>query len=166
MKKFTVWLVALLLVSVMATGAAALLKMAALGAMYSYSGGSMSGIGAQVSLPLIPMVDTNLEGVFVSGTGYSIIPVTLNADFGFPLTPFYAGVGVGTALFSASGATVPAPIIYNVHAGWKKNLAPLTSAFIQAGYEVMSLSLSAGTFPLSSSNLSGISIKGGVSFGL
>ena len=166
MKKLTVLLVTLLLVSFMATGAFALLKVAALGAMYSYTGGSLTGFGAQVSLPLIPLVDTNLEGVIISGTGYQIIPVTLNAEFGFPLTPFYVGGGVGTALFSASGATVPTPIIYNIHVGWRKTLAPLTSAFVQAGYEAMSLSLTAGTFPLPSLNLSGISVKAGASFGL
>ena len=59
------------------------------------------------------------------------------------MTPIYAGGGIGTALFSATGVSIPTILIYNVHVGYRKNLAPLTSVFIQGGYEVINMSITA-----------------------
>ncbi|MBU0687761.1 MAG: hypothetical protein KKB81_07985 [Candidatus Margulisbacteria bacterium] len=169
MKKLSILLIALLLVAFTCTGASALLKVSALGAYYSYNGGSLTGYGLQVSLPIIPLLDTNVEAIMCPGTSggvnYSFMPITLNAEFGIPMTSFYLGGGVGTALFNATGVTIPTPIIYNVHAGYRHNLAPLVSAFIQAGYEVINMTVTTGTLPLPH-NLSGFSVKGGIGFGL
>lgn len=169
-KRLVVVLVSCLALLVTCSAASALLRGALLVASYSFANETIVGYGAQLEIPVLPLVDTNLEVILCpgrsGGVDYTFIPVSINVKRSIPLTPCYFGGGIGSAIFNASGVTVPAAFTYNVFVGGEKDLAPLVKGFAQAGYESVNFTTTAGTFPLSTSSLSGFSAKVGVSAGL
>ncbi len=144
----------------------ALIGVGVLAANYGTAGGNITGIGLDVEVPLIPLLTTRIEAVMMtSGSNslgtYTVTPILLKGSYKFPLTPIYVGGGIGTALFSQAGYSVPSPMIYDVFIGYEQNFAPLVSGFVQVGSENMQFSY-AGI----EQNFSGTCLKGGVRFGL
>lgn len=145
----------------------ALIGVGVLAANYGTAGGNITGYGLEVEVPLIPipLLTTRIEAVMTSGSNglgtYTVTPILLKGSYKFPLTPIYVGGGVGTALFSQAGYSVPSPMIYEVFIGYEQNIAPLSSVFVQVGSENMQFSYSG-----IDQNFSGTCFKGGVRFGL
>ncbi|MDI6731053.1 MAG: hypothetical protein QME05_00540 [Candidatus Margulisbacteria bacterium] len=162
---------ACLAVALMVVGGSvdALVSVGALAANYSAPGGNVSGYGLEVEIPLLPLLTTRVDATFASGTNaggtYNITPVMLNGSYKFPLTPIYVGAGVGTALFTQVGVTVPSTVIYDVFLGYEQGILPMSSVFIQAGSMNMILNYSIGGVTINQ-NMSGTSVKGGVRFGI
>lgn len=149
----------------------ALIGVGVLAANYGTAGGNITGYGVEIQLPFspIPLLTTQVEAVMTSGSNtagtYNVTPILLKASYKFPFTPIYVGGGVGTALFSQAGYSVPSPMIYDVFIGYEQNFAPLVSGFVQVSSENMEFKYSDGLVDIDQ-NFSGTCFKGGVRFGL
>ena len=127
------------------------------------------GYGLDVEVPLlpIPMVKSRIEATMSSGAGFSITPILVTGTYKPPLMPFYGGAGVGTVLYSRSDAnfSVPTTMIYDVFVGYEQNFMPMSSYFVQVGYEVMRISYTLASVSYTA-DFTGMSVKGGVRFGI
>lgn len=128
------------------------------------------GYGLDVELPFlpIPLFTSRLEvNQLQSAEDFSLIPIMLTESFQFPLLPFYAGFGVGVTLFSSANSSFVSPsgvMNYSAFVGYQNQFAPLTSYYIQIGYEVSKFD-----YEINSQNFSfdrtGMGLKGGLRFG-
>ncbi|MCX5751510.1 MAG: hypothetical protein NT099_07590 [Candidatus Saganbacteria bacterium] len=160
----------LFLTVILGSSAFAMLDVAAEIGQLSVSNTSKTGYGVQIGLPLlpIPMVNTRLEAMYYSLDSTSnLIPINLNADFRFPMTPIYVGAGIGYMLYNnTAGITAPGAMIYNAHIGGIYDLAPMTSLFAELGYQGGTMDLSVAGVSIGKIELNGTSIKGGIRFGI
>lgn len=153
----------------MASSSMALLSMGVVGAYYSYAGSSSMGYGLELGLGLIPFVDTRLVAIYVPvDSTQSLIPTTLNAKLGLPGLPIYIDLGAGYVIYSNSAAGVTAPngsVTYSAAIGYDHKFTPVSSLFIQAGYEGMDVKYTlAGTEY--TQQYSGVGAKTGVRLSL
>jgi len=158
------------LLVLMGSASFAMLDVAVEAGQLSINSTSYTGYGLQVGLPIlpIPMVNSRIEVMyFAIDSNSSFTPISINADYSIPLSPIYVGGGVGYLLYnnSSAGFTAPGALIYNAHVGYQHDLAPLTSAFAQIGYEggSMTYTIANTSYTL---GLNGMSIKGGLRIGL
>lgn len=149
----------------MLTPAQALLGVGVKGSYYSYSGNSITGFGADIELPFIPIITSRLEIDSLSASGFTLMPVLLTGTYKIPLTPVYAGLGLGTVIYSQTGATAPTTMIYDIFVGYEQAIMPMSNVFVQAAYESMNINYSIAGVNFST-NFSGYSVKGGLRFGL
>ncbi|MFA4858325.1 MAG: hypothetical protein WC901_04560 [Candidatus Margulisiibacteriota bacterium] len=173
-KRLLVVLVSFLALLVTCSAASALLSVSVLASNMSLSSRSSSspvsvtGVGARVELPILFFCETNVEAImynYQSGS-YScqIVPITLNLEFGIPTTPLYLGVGGGPTMISWSGSSSSPTNLLNYHAylGYQRQFAPLSSYFLQAGYEVITMQSDTTL----SNGISGLGFKAGLTFGI
>lgn len=148
----------------------AMIGFSAMGAYYSYEGRSSTGYGFEIELPFlpIPLIESSLQAIHipVSPNEY-LAPITLNAKFDIPATPFYLGADIGYLVYSktTAGFTFPGALTYGVLAGYKHNLIPTMDFFAQAGYEIMDVSYKIGTVEFNN-KFSGLSLKAGLKWGI
>jgi len=158
-----------LLCVILAGSAQAMIGIGMLGAGYNTAGSTTFGYGLECELPLpiIPFMQTRLEGIFVPGSGYTAIPINLKESYSFPFTPFYVGFGLGVVLYSRSdvGFTAPTGINYNGFVGYEQKFTPINSWFVQLGYEAMKVDYKIGGTSFTA-DFSGASVKGGVRLGI
>ncbi len=162
-------LIALSLLVLMAPSFA-MIGVSAMGAYYSYAGSSSTGYGLELELPIlpIPFAISSLQAIYIpiNATSY-LAPITLNAKFDIPATPFYLGADIGYLLYSQTTAnfTFPGALTYGVLAGYKHNLMPTMDFFAQAGYEIMDVTYKVGAVEFSN-KFSGLSVKAGLKWGI
>ena len=132
---------------------------------YSYNDNSIAGFGLDVELPFIPipLITSRLEVDHLARSGVTLTPILLTGSYKIPLTPVYAGLGLGTVFYSQAGVTVPTTLIYDIFVGYEQAILPMSSGFIQAAYESINFSYNGTNIP---TNFSGYSVKGGLRFGI
>ncbi|MFA6549410.1 MAG: hypothetical protein WCT39_05745 [Candidatus Margulisiibacteriota bacterium] len=158
-----------LLYFVLTSSAHALIGIGMLGAAYNSGGTTNLGYGLECELPLpiLPFMQTRLEGIFIPGSGYTAIPINIKETYNFPLTPFFVGFGLGLVLYNRSdaGFTAPTGLNYNGFVGYEQKFTPINSWFVQVGYEAMKIDYKIGSISYAT-DFSGASVKGGVRLGI
>jgi len=145
-----------------AGSAQALIGIGVLGSSYNSSGSTVYGYGFDIEAPIIPLplVKSRIEVTYVSQSNYTLMPVLLTGTYNIPMTPVYVGAGAGAVLYTLAGVSAPTAINYNAFVGYENQILPMSSWFIQGGYEVMKIELAGLTY-----DFSGASIKTGLHFG-
>jgi hypothetical protein len=157
------------LIGLLVSASDALIGVGVLGSSYQFNGSTIWGYGIDIEAPIIPipLFTSRIEVSYAPGSGYSIMPINLKESFKFPMTPIYVGIGGGAVIYnnSTAGFSAPTALNYNAFVGYEQNFAPLSSWFLQAGYEGMNIGYTiAGTSY--TANFSGMSVKGGVRLGI
>lgn len=159
---------ALFALCLVVSSAEALLKVGILGAGYNYSGSTVTGYGLEIEAPILPLplITSRLEVAYVPGSNYSLMPVLITGSYQFPMLPVYAGAGAGVVLYRRTDINIAAPtaLNYNFFVGYEQSFMPMSSYFIQAGYEVMKMDNPAPGG--GSVDFTGVSVKGGVRIGI
>jgi len=155
--------VLLLCLLIIASSAQALVGIGVLGSSYNTAGTTVYGYGIDIEAPIIPLplMKSRLEISYVNQSTYTLMPVLLTGTYKIPMTPVYVGAGVGAVLYSQGGVSAPTAINYNAFVGYENQIMPMSSWFIQGGYEVMKIELAGTTY-----DFSGVSIKTGLHFGI
>ncbi len=153
-----------------ASSAQALVGIGVLGSSYNTAGTTVYGYGIDIEAPIIPLplLKSRLEVSYVNQSTYTLMPVLLTGTYAIPMTPVYVGVGGGVVIYSQSGTagfSAPTAINYNAFVGYEKQVLPMSSWFIQAGYEVMKIDYTVAGVSFSQ-DFSGASIKTGLHFGI
>lgn len=151
------------------SSANALASIGIFGAGLSAGGTTTIGYGLNVELPIlpIPMVTSRVETYIVPASNYSLIPVLITASYKPPMMPIYFGAGTGVVIYSRSDANFSAPTVLNtnIFVGYEQSFMPMSSYFVQAGYEIMKIDYTLGAVSYSA-EFSGVSVKSGVRIGI
>ena len=152
---------------IIASSAQALVGIGVLGSSYNTAGTTVYGYGIDIEMPIIPLplLKSRIEVSYVNQSTYTLMPILLTGTYGIPMTPIYVGIGGGAVIYNQSGATVPTAINYNAFVGYEKQVFPMSSWFIQAGYEVMKINYTVAGVSFNQ-DFSGASIKTGLHFGI
>lgn len=159
----------MLLALAFATSTQATIGIGILSAGYTSGGQTAFGYGLEIEAPLlpIPLAKTCLEVTYLPASGYSLMPILLTGRYSLPALPIYLGAGAGAVIYNqpTAGFSAPTVINYNAFVGYENSLMPMSSYFIQAGYEVMKIDYAvAGTS--FSRDFTGVSVKAGLRFGI